>query len=330
MSLALACLGLLWPRAVAAQPAQSGQVATASRAPGVAAAPQAQRLLLLRVSASERTPLVVRAERALAQALAERGVLVTTSPLSFHDAQLVAGCSGALRACGSQVAMVLDSEELAVAVLEQEQAGTVPELQLFVFDGGGGAVRQASVPLPASSEPLAARVRDLVRRVLSSGEGAALAPAQAAGAAAAPVAVPASPQEHTPPVLPDGGGARALKAVGWTTLGVGGGLLVGALAASIAAQAAEQAYARSEVSSPEDADRALAHYDSAERRAEAARVLWGVGAGAAAAGAFVLLWQRYAGSKDRNLQRASAGRRRVQLGAMPAATGVSLALSGEL
>jgi hypothetical protein len=333
MPIALACAGVLWPRPAAAEPAQAGRVATASAAPAVPLASQAQRILLLRVSASVRTPLVARTERALAEALSARGVLVTTSPLSFHDAQLVAGCSGTLRACGSQVAMVLDSEELAVAQLEHEAPGSVPELQLFLF-GGGGAARHASVPLLASGEPLEASVRDLVRQVLGGGESPAVAPAQAASATAAPAAPIASPQARTasaqPDAIPSRRRERTLKAVGAATLGIGGALLGGALATSIAARDAEQAYARSEVSSPEDADRALASYETAERRADAARVLWGVGAATAATGTFLLLWQRYAGSKDRNLQSASARGRRVQWGAVPVATGVSLALSGEL
>lgn len=333
--LALCCLcRLALPAAVAAQAAQTGRAATENGAPAAVEQPLAQRVLLLRMGGSVRSPLAPRAESALARALSELGLLVTTSPLPFHDAQLVAGCTGALRDCGSQVAKVLDSEHLAVAVLEDDEAGRAG-LRLFVFESSG-AVRDGSTRLPrASDEPLEPSMRELVHRVLGAGSGTAVAAAsRAASSAAAPSASALEPK-HT---LPDPASrtqhdrrARVLPAVGWTTLGVGSSLLVAALGTSIAAHNADQAYAQGEVLSRADADRALAHFESAQRRTDAARVLWGVGAGTVAAGAFMLLWQHFAEATDRNLQpRMSGGRRVLHWGAMPAPTGVSLALSGEL
>jgi hypothetical protein len=337
-ALALCCLcSVALPAAAAAQAAQAGRAATENAVPGAAEQPLGQRVLLLRVGGSVRSPLAPRLEPALARALSERGFLVTASPLPFHDAQLVAGCTGALRDCGSQVAKVLDSEHLAVALLEHEESDQGAGLRLFVFESSG-AVRDGFARLPrASDEPLEPSMRELVQRVLGAGPGAATGASSPASsrAAAPPASAPATEAKRTSPDPPSrterDRRARILPVVGWTTLGVGSSLLVAALGTSIAAHRADQAYAQSEVLSRDDVDRALAHYETAQQRAEAARVLWGVGAGTAAAGAFLLLWRHFAESADQNLQsHMSRGRRVLRWGATPARSGVSLALSGEL
>jgi hypothetical protein len=339
-ALALCCLlGVALPGAAAAQAAQAGRAATENAVSQAPVQPLGQRVLLLRLGGSVRSPLAPRVEPALARALSEHGFLVTASPLPFQDAQLVAGCTGALRDCGSQVAQVLDSEHLAVALLEHEESDPGAGLRLFVFESSG-AVRDGFARLPhASDEPLEPSMRDLIQRVLGAAPGAATgaSPPAPSRAAAPPASTPATEAKYTfadPPNRTERARrARILPVVGWTTLGVGGSLLVAALGTSIAAQRADQAYAERKVLSREDADRALAHYQTAQHRTEAARVLWGVGAGTAAAGAFLLLWQHFAGSADRNLQSDMShmsDRRVLRWGVTPARSGVSLALSGEL
>jgi hypothetical protein len=327
--LALACSGsAVLPTVVAAQPAQTGQLATA-RPASSSPQPDAQRVLLLRVGGSVRSPLAARSERALAGVLAELGFLVTSSPLPFDDAQLVAGCNGTLRECGSQVAKALESEHLAVAQLEDEAGANGATLWLYIFESGSGAVRDGAVQLPrAHDEPLEPGVRALAARVLGVAR-----PAVAPAPVSQPISrAPAAERARAPAAeANDDRGPGAMRALGWTSVGTGGALLVAALATSLAAQDASQAYARSEVQSRDDADRALAHYERAQRRTDAANVLWGVGAGTVAAGAFMLLWQHFAAPPDQNLQRRSSrGGRGVRVAAMPGPAGVSLSLSSEL
>jgi hypothetical protein len=340
LGLACACAAFA-PSRCAAQSAHARQLATAAEE-DEGRRPAPQRILLLRVSGADRS-LADGVERVLAGALDERGFSVASSPLPFHDAQLIAGCTGTLRDCGSQVANALDSEHLAVAQLEDD--GAMLRLQLYLF-GDGGAVRKGAAQLPrAAGESRQSSVRALVARVLGVEALAPAARAQPAISAPAARGQPAisAPAARAQPAispqaseaLPDRRPTRVLRSIGWASLGTGGALLIGAVATSAAAQRASQAYAQTDVDSRADADQALAHYEAAQHRAEVARVLWGVGAASVAAGTFMLLWQRLAApsdrkSPDRNLQYSFSGRGGMRLTASPAPAGVSIALRGEL
>lgn len=274
-------------------------------------------------------------ERALGRSLAELGYLASLSPLPFRDAQLAAGCVGAARECGARVAAALDSELLAVSALEAEPEGNTATLQLLLFEPGG-MVRSGSALLPRTPiEELELTVRSLSERVFG-----VEASAPATGTPAPPVGVRPSAarapevamtQAVAGPQHSERERSPALRAVGFTALGMGAAGALGAVAVAVSARSESAAYARTGVETPQDADVALAHFEKAERRAQTARVLGGASAGVLAAGAFMLLWERFAPRRDRNLQSlAEGGVGRVQVATLPQLTGAMVSWGAEL
>jgi hypothetical protein len=281
------------------------------------------RVLVMREGDGPRSELAQRVERALHRSLSELSFEVSQSTLPFHDAQLAAGCSGGVRECGSQVAAALDSEELVVSTIEDAPHLRHATLRLLRF-APRGQPRAGAAQLPREpDQELSLTVFALVESVFAdrartpAARGASAAPATAL---AEPSAAPVPPQ--SPPLAQSTASEdyvasvaraqqrRRLLAIGWPALTAGAGLLVGGLVANLAAHREGDAYeAIVAPGSPTEVDAKLAHYRAAEDKAQTARILWGVGGGLAAAGVFVLLWERFAPASDRKLQKSAVRKR---------------------
>lgn len=287
-----------------------------------------RRILVLRADHSPPTKTRMRVDRVLGQALAELGMVVRVSALPFRDAQLALGCSGSLSECGGSVAAALQSEQLAVISLEQRDA--TAHLELYLFAPGEERADSAELSL-ASSSALESRVRDLAHRVY--GEMVpearhALQEPRAAEPTPVPAPVPqaslrAPPSKRIPATAPaaERPGNLPLRAVGWSAATVGGALLLGALATSLAAHKASDRYAEREIRNREDADRALASYARAEHQARASRVLFGTSGAVLLAAAALLVWERLLPNRQDRMLAVSAS---------PVAHGTLLFVSGRL
>jgi hypothetical protein len=321
-----------------------------SASPGRAAPPNVEatrvradaprRLLWLRAFDETPSELELRVERALGRALAELGFLLNRSPTPFREAQLATGCVGGLRECGARVAAALESEQLAISALERRapEASTAT-FALYRFEGaqlvGSGS---ALLPLKAAEE-LELTVRALAESVFgpsrpTSPSGPAAPVARAVTSPAAVSATVALSRARSEPRERDG--APALRGVGWTALALGGAGAIGAVATAVSARHETEAYRSASLATSGDVDRALQHYERAEDRASIARVLGGVSAGMVAAGTFMVLWERFAMRRDRNLHSSPADqagirpRTGIRASAWPQRTGVTLALGVEL
>ena len=297
-----------------------------------AGAPE-RRILLLRADDTRSAGTDALIDRALGQALAEMGFLVNVSPMPFRDAQLALGCPGTVRNCGSSVAAELESEQLGVTSVDKRDAETAT-LRLYLFSPGVEREGAVEIALTSGAE-LSSAVRELARRVYGNPApeqrvAAARAqtprkrPARAQPAAVATITSPTTTSPAVPASAVQGvdlphSRNRVLHAVGWSTAGVGGALLVSGFATGLSARNSSDAYADRQIDSEADADRALASYARADRQADAARALLGAGGAFVVGGAALLLWERFwPGDRDRNLH----------FSAMPAVRGVALSLGG--
>jgi hypothetical protein len=283
-----------------------------------------RRILVLRAEDPQHSATETRVDLALGQALAEMGFIVNVSPMPFRDAQLALGCSGSVRACGGRVAAALDSEQLAVISL-REQDRAAAHLALYLFAPGSERVDDKELPRDPGLA-LEATVRELARRVYGD---AAREPASAAygqqvveppqraslNVASAPASAKHAPVLGPAPERPSN---SALRAVGWSAATVGGALLLGGLATSLAANRAGDAYAQRKIRDQDDADVALANYARAEHQATVARVLFGTGGAVLLLGTTVLLWEHLMPSRRD---------RKVRLSAAPIAHGAFLSAS---
>jgi hypothetical protein len=312
----------------------AAHVEAQSAPPGRPASPNAtfsasetRRLLWMRAAEPSHTTLELRVERALGRTLAERGFVLSMSPMPFREAQLASGCVGGVPECGARVASALDSEQLGVSAFEAEPDSNTARLTLYLFEARG-LVRTGSAVLPR--EP--AEELELTVRALSESVFGVLAAPPRALATSAPDPRPApallseaAPAQAAPRDAAEeraGGANPVLRGVGWAAVGVGVAGGIGAVASAVSAQSEKSAYARTKVETADDADAALRHYDKAQRRTEAARVLGGVGGGLLAAGMFMLLWERFAEPRDRKLQPSIARRAgSLQIALSPQQTG---------
>jgi hypothetical protein len=254
-----------------------------------------RRILVLRASDAPHSASETRVDLALGQVLAEMGFIVNVSPMPFRDAQLALGCSGSLFECGGVVAATLESEQLAVSSLSDQEEG-MARLELYLFAPGGQRADAAELPLE-SPTLLERRVRELARNVYGE-----VAPESRVAAEQQRSVEPTTPPVPvTPPPaasalsVVDRSPAQpvnsVLRAVGWSTATAGAALLLGAAALSIAADRSAEAYARQDIREKSDADEALASYARAEHQSHAARVLFGTGGAVLIAGTALLLWE---------------------------------------
>ncbi len=300
----------------------------------------------MREDDAPRSELARRAELALQRSLSELSFAVSQSALPFRDAQLAVGCSGGVRECGGQVAAALDSEELLVSSIEDAPHMRQATLRLLRFapraQPRAGAAQLPREPEQELSLTVFALVESLFAdRVRPPDPGPVASSAPASRAQAEP-----SPSRAPPQVAPSAASAeylssvargqqrRRLLAVGWPTLAIGAGLLVGGLVANLAARREGDAYESLDPSrSRAEADAKLAHYRAAEDKMQTARILWGVGGGLTAAGVFVLLWERFAPAADRKLQKSAVRKRGATTAGLSAAAsphGLALAWSTDL
>jgi hypothetical protein len=303
------------------------------------------RVLLVREGDGQRGAFALRVERALNHALSELGLAVSQSPLPFRDAQLAAGCAGNVRDCGTQVALALESEQLVVSALEDEAGARYASLTLYRFAshmparvGTGQLPREPAGELELTVYALveslfADRAQERTRAPSASAALAAAAPQAEARASVDPAAISASDSAEAERT---GHAHRRtlLRAIGWPSLALGAGLLVGGAVMSASVQRESQAYNGLSADTRDQVDTKLAHAGEADDAAKAARVLWGVGGGLAATGIFVLLWERFAPPADRKLQTSAAKRTRdssaLRISAAPALRGFSLTVGGKL
>lgn len=282
-------------------------------------------MLWMRAVDPSHTALELRVERALGRTLAEHGFVLNMSPMPLREAQLASGCVGGVRECGARVASALESEQLGVSAFEAEADGDTARLSLYLFEAQG-LVRSGSAVLPREPvEELELTVRALTESVFAgAGSVGREAPQTVRAASSAPVAARSEHAERRENASegPARGANPVLRGVGWAAVGVGIAGGVGALASAVSARSENSAYARSKVETADEADAALRHYDKAQRRTEVARVLGGVGGGLAAAGLFMLLWERFAEPSDRNLQSSRTSKAKlIRITALPQLTG---------
>jgi hypothetical protein len=306
-------------------------------------------VLLLPEDDRRRGEFAQQVERAVQRSLSELGFAVNGSTLPFRDAQLAAGCTGTVRECGAAVAAALDSEELLVSRVEDDSSRRYATLTLLRF-APRAAPRAGTAQLPrAPAEELQQNVLALVQSMFSDRmrvgfaasapkmeQSSLSAPLLASSAASTTSTLQPAPKSDYVQRIERAERHRRLLAIGWPTLSVGAGLMVGGLIANLAAHRESRAYESLAPSSRAEVDAKLAHYRAAEDKASTARILWGIGGGLAAAGAFVLLWERFGPSPDRKLQEAGSqagnGRaaRAVRLAAAPSVSGFALTCTGEL
>jgi hypothetical protein len=336
--LALGSQAVLHARAQSASPGRAAP-------PAVQAATGPRRLLWLRAFEGDgaRSELQLRVERALGRALGELGFVPNRSPLPFREAQLASGCVGGLRECGARVAAALESEQLAVSELEVPAASaSTANFTLYRFEGGQLAANGSALLPLRPAEELELTVRALAESVFGTGAPlvprarrmpeASSAPSHAAPEASATAAASGRGRAEVEPPR----GMPALRGVGWTAFALGAAGAIGAAATAISAERQSEAYERAEVQTSQDVDVALKHYDRAEHKAEIAKVLGGVSAGVVAAGAFMLLWERFASRRDRNLQSPPGGQAErspktaIQAAAWPQRAGVTVSLGVQL
>lgn len=331
----------LMARMVSAQSAALGQPASPNGARA--------RVLVMADDERGRGEFAQRVDRAVQRALRELGFGVNPSTLPFRDAQLAAGCAGTVRDCGAPVAAALESEELLVSRIEDDPSLRYATLSLLRF-APRAAARAGTAQLPREpAHELQQSVFALVASMFREGAAAPSSFAAPPGeqppaisepviAASNPAPVPAADSDYVQRIA-RAEHRRRLLAIGWPTLTVGAGLLVGGVVANLGARRESRAYDDLTPSSRQEVDAKLAHYNSAEDKTRAARVLWGVGGGLAAAGAFVLLWERFGPAPDRKLQstqksesHAANGRgaRALRFGAAPTLGGFALSCAGEL
>jgi hypothetical protein len=314
---------------------------------GRAASPTPARVLVMREGDGPRSEFAQRVERALHRSLSELSFTVGQSALPFHDAQLAAGCSGGVRECGSQVAAGLDSEELVVSTIEDAPHLRHATLRLLRF-APHGPPRAGAAQLPREPDQelsltvfalveslFADRARTPAVRAASAAPPTALAEPSASAVPphASPLAQSTASEDYVASVA-RAQQRRRLLAIGWPAVSIGAGLLVGGLVANLSAQRESEAYESVAPSSRGQVDAKLAHYRAAEDKAQTARILWGVGGGLAAAGVFVLLWERFAPASDRKLQKSAVRKRgagvTAGLSASASPHGLALAWSTDL
>lgn len=305
--LAAAWLGTAAP--VAAQP-------RTPRADGRGSAPIAagdqRRILLLRAEETPPKGAAAEVERSLRQALRELGFVVTVSSMPFRDAQLASGCPGTIRECGPSMAGAVEGGRLAVSTIKVEEGEGALSLRLFSFAASGEA-REAASELPSSPAAQHGAVQQLVQSVY--GQPAHDTPPSAARStqarhggsreAASPAATARAHASSAERVEPQPARYRdpVLWATGWSATGLGGALLIGGMASHLAAGSSESRY-------PWGGDggrppgETLASYERAERRADAARVLYGAGGALLLTGATLLVVGRLAAPRDSSLQAA--------------------------
>ena len=206
------------------------------------------------------------------------------------------------------------------------------------------AVRAGTAQLPrAPAQELDLTVYALVESLFSDRLAPrVLSAAQPAESLAAPPALTPEAAEHAATEdestsareRPDQARRRtALLAVGWPSLALGAGLLVGGVVANLGSQRERRAYSALSPSTMEQVDATLAHRQRAQQKAVAAQVLWGVGGALAAAGIFLVLWERFAPFADRKLHGTSASRRAARVmnvSAGPLPSGFALSWRAEL
>lgn len=307
-------------------------------------------MLVMRDDDGARGEFAQQVERVVQRRLSELAFMVSASPLPFRDAQLAAGCSGSVRECGAPVAAALDSEELLVSRVEDEPGQRQATLTLLRF-APRTPPRAGTAQLPrAPLEERSAAVRALVESMFSD-RTARSAPllAPPANVSASSALEPLPESDPSAQLAPASASApesdyvqriahaeqrRRLLAVGWPTLVVGAGLLVGGIVANASAQREGRAYRSLMADSPAEIDAKIAHRHNAEGSMTAARVLFGVGGALATAGVFVLLWERFGPSPDRKLQKLQTARRGdshvLRFAAAPSVNGFALGCAGEL
>jgi hypothetical protein len=264
-------------------------------------------VLLMREHDEQRDEFQQRVERVLMHGLLELGFSVNPSALPFVEAQLAAGCTGELRACGRQVAEALESEQLIVTVFERGSAAGRASLSLYRFDTRSRTYVGTAQLEQGDAAELSASVTALLQSVFADVHPGQPAGLRAHDISAAPAAN-AGPREQAALAQPGQQDVdalrqkRAWRAVGYSGLVLGVGLLAGGIATNRAAHRAADRYAELPTGSASEVDAKLAHYDTANSKAETGRILLGTGGALAAVGIFALLWQRFALSPDRKLQ----------------------------
>jgi hypothetical protein len=303
------------PRSPGAE-AQPRSPGTEDQASAPIRAGDERRILLLRAAETPPRGAAASVEHSLRQALRELGFVVTVSSMPFRDAQLASGCPGTIRECGPSMASAVEGGRLAVSAIEAETDDGGLSLRLYSFTASGeareaaselpnataarlhGAVRQlaqavygqpAQDELPASARSAQARHGD-AREPTPASASAALARAHASRARR----VEAQPATQRDPVL---------WATGWSAAGLGGALLVGGMASHLAAGSDEDRFPGWDGNGARNAPgETLASYERAERRADAARVLYGAGGALLFAGATLLVVGRLSAQRDSSLQ----------------------------
>jgi hypothetical protein len=257
-----------------------------------------RRILALRAADATRSTTELHVDRVLGQVLSEMGFIVNVSPLPFRDAQLAIGCSGGLLECGGRVAATLESEQLSVSSLREQDEDTA-YLELYLFAPGHERADASELPLD-SPTALEQRVRELARTVYGevAPEPRVALAKQTSSEPAAPPPLPSAarpaPEPATPPTSrprPQEPVNPVVRTIGWSAATAGAALLLGGVAMSVAAGRSSDAYARQEIHDKDDADRALASYARAEHQSDTARVLFGTGGAVLIAGSAFLLWE---------------------------------------
>ena len=192
-----------------------------------------------------------------------------------------------------QIAAGLDADWVLVRELERDRNGTV-YLTLIAHDG-----------------PEATTTR---RAVAPLGDGAA-----------APVGVVPMLVERLYPSDPELAAENRARArsparvIGWSSVLVGGGLLVSGAAIGVASQHDQRVYRDTKIELREDVDRATEALDRAQKRARVANGLMISGAAATAVGATALLF---------SYLRPRPDARQLRVGVLPARSGVAVSLCG--
>jgi hypothetical protein len=275
-----------------------------------------RRILLLRAEEEPPRGAAANVERSLRQALRELGFVVAVSSIPFRDAQLASGCPGTIRECGPSMAGAIEGGRLAVSAIGAEADEGGLSLRLYSFTASGEA-REAARELPsAPAAQLHGAVRQLAQAVYGQPAHDQL-PATARSTQARQGerrdAAPSSPsaalaRDHAssaPRLEPQRGMHRdpVLWATGWSATGLGSALLVGGMASHLAAGSDHDRYpAWNGVGGRSSPGETLASYERAERRADAARVLYGAGGALLLTGATLLVVGRLSGQRDSSLQ----------------------------
>jgi hypothetical protein len=206
---------------------------------------------------------------------------VTARPsLDLPAMQLAIDCVGEIGVCMAAVAREAGVEALVAPVLRSD--GDQVLVTLLYFDIHENQIRGVTRQLQGRS--VAQAMLDAVPEMVREAFGLPPVSTAEPGTGATDQATPsAEPPERS----------RAARVVPWVLAGTGVTMLAVGLGLSISANNAENSYANTAIDDSSDVDLALDRLDTAQRRALAANVSFGVGGAALVASLATWLWFRH-------------------------------------